>query len=48
MSSYRFVRHAATKDKAIFIVNIGVTRGDALAHVKLSNRCTDVLERLRF
>uniref|UniRef100_A0A0N5APN8 Deacetylase sirtuin-type domain-containing protein n=1 Tax=Syphacia muris TaxID=451379 RepID=A0A0N5APN8_9BILA len=43
MSGYRFAYHASQRKIPIFIVNIGLTRADNLATVKLSARCSDVI-----
>ena len=45
-SGYRFAKRAAESGKPIAIVNIGPTRGDALASVKLEEKCGAVLEQL--
>ena len=45
-SGYRFVRHAATRDIPIAIVNRGATRGDALATVKIDGGCSPILALL--
>ena len=45
-SSYRFVRAAWEHRKPIAILNIGPTRADKLATLKLSAVCGDVLPRL--
>ncbi len=42
-SGYRFVDRAASLKKNIAIVNIGTTRADNLAHLKISARCGDIL-----
>ncbi len=45
-SGYRFVRHAAARGIPVAIVNLGRTRGDGDAALKLEARCGDVLPRL--
>jgi NAD-dependent SIR2 family protein deacetylase len=42
-SGFRFVKRAAERAIPIAIVNIGPTRGDALATVKIEAKCGDVL-----
>jgi NAD-dependent SIR2 family protein deacetylase len=42
-SGFRFVKRAADRGIAIAIVNIGPTRGDELAHLKVEERCGVVL-----
>lgn len=42
-SGYRFVRRAAERGLPIAIVNIGPTRGDELATLKIESKCGDVL-----
>lgn len=42
-SGYRFVKRAAERGVPIAIVNIGPTRGDALATLKIEANCGDVL-----
>ena len=42
-SGFRFVRRAADRGIPIAIVNIGPTRGDDLAHLKIEERCGVVL-----
>lgn len=42
-SGFRFVKRAADRAMAIAIVNIGPTRGDELAHLKIEQRCGVVL-----
>lgn len=44
-SGFRFVRRAAERGMAIGIVNIGPTRGDELATVRIDGRAGDVLRR---
>jgi NAD-dependent SIR2 family protein deacetylase len=50
MSGYRFVRHAAKLGIPVVIVNQGVTRGDALAHLlldaPLGQTLSDLAERV--
>ncbi|XP_021345500.1 NAD-dependent protein lipoamidase sirtuin-4, mitochondrial-like isoform X2 [Mizuhopecten yessoensis] len=45
-SGFRFVNAAHTQKKPIAIVNIGPTRADNLASLKVSAKCSDVLQRL--
>eukprot|EP01116_Phalansterium_solitarium_P002500 TRINITY_DN12551_c0_g1_i1.p1 TRINITY_DN12551_c0_g1~~TRINITY_DN12551_c0_g1_i1.p1 ORF type:complete len:339 (-),score=54.10 TRINITY_DN12551_c0_g1_i1:66-1058(-) len=45
-SSFRFVRAASEKGISVAIVNVGPTRGDELAALKVEARCGDVLPRL--
>ena len=45
-SSYRIVLQAAEMAKQIGIVNIGPTRGDHLANVKIEARAGDALARV--
>lgn len=45
-SGYRFVKRAAERGIPIAIVNIGPTRGDELATVKVEAKCGEVLSRL--
>jgi NAD-dependent SIR2 family protein deacetylase len=45
-SGYRFVLQAARAQKPIALVNLGPTRGDALAQVRIEARCGEVLPRL--
>lgn len=45
-SGYRFVKRAAERQLPIAIVNIGPTRGDALATLKIEERCGAVLPRV--
>nr|CAD7576020.1 unnamed protein product [Timema californicum] len=45
-SGYRIVLQARELDKPIAIVNIGATRGDKLAHIKISAKCGEVLPKL--
>ncbi|HEX6158517.1 MAG TPA: NAD-dependent protein deacetylase [Thermoanaerobaculia bacterium] len=42
-SGFRFVKRAADRQIPIAIVNIGPTRGDELATIKIEERCGDVL-----
>uniref|UniRef100_A0A1I7X488 Deacetylase sirtuin-type domain-containing protein n=1 Tax=Heterorhabditis bacteriophora TaxID=37862 RepID=A0A1I7X488_HETBA len=46
MSGYRFVYHASLRNKPIIIVNIGPTRADSLATVKISSRVSEVICKL--
>ena len=45
-SGYRFVLRAAERGQKIAIVNLGSTRGDPHAHVRIDARAGDVLPRL--
>ena len=45
-SGYRFVLKASREARPIAIVNLGPTRGDALAHVRLAERLGVVLPSL--
>lgn len=45
-SGYRFVREAARRRKPVAIVNLGETRGDAEAWVRVDGRCGTVLPAL--
>nr|CAD7599725.1 unnamed protein product [Timema genevievae] len=45
-SGYRIVLQARELNKPIAIVNIGTTRGDKHAHIKISAKCGDVLPKL--
>lgn len=45
-SSYRFVKRFSDRKKPILIVNIGPTRGDELATMKVSAKCGEVLPLL--
>lgn len=45
-SGYRFILRANELGKPIAIVNIGATRGDKFAHIKLSGKCSDVLSKI--
>ncbi|SHK76962.1 NAD-dependent protein deacetylase [Rhodothermus profundi] len=45
-SGYRFVLEAARQAKPVVIVNLGPTRGDALATLRLEGRTGEVLPRL--
>jgi len=46
MSGLRFVRHAVKAGRPVAIVNRGVTRGDALATLKLDAGCSETLSAL--
>ncbi len=46
-SGYRFVKRAHQWGKAVAIVNLGATRGDSLAHLKLEGRAGTVLPALQ-
>lgn len=37
---------ARDRGKLIAIVNIGPTRADELAHIKVNGRCSDVLQKV--
>jgi len=45
-SGFRFVRRAAERGLPIAIVNIGPTRGDELAAIKVEGKCGEVLSAL--
>lgn len=45
-SGYRIALQASNARKPIAILNIGQTRADALANVKVEGRCSDVLSRI--
>lgn len=45
-SGYRFVRHAAAQGIPVAILNLGKTRGDGEATLKIEARCGDALPRL--
>jgi len=45
-SSYRIVLQAQSLKKYIFIVNIGYTRGDALASMKLEVKCSELFKNI--
>jgi NAD-dependent SIR2 family protein deacetylase len=47
-SGYRFVKRAAERNIPVAIVNIGPTRADDLATLKIEANCGEVLSRLRF
>lgn len=44
MSGYRFVYHASLRGIPILIVNIGPTRADDIATVKISAKCSDIVK----
>ena len=46
-SSYRFISAAIKQGKPLAIVNIGRTRADQMADIKVESRCSDVLKRLQ-
>jgi len=46
MSGYRFVYQASLRKLPILIVNIGPTRADHLATVKLSAKCSDIVKMI--
>ncbi|MEA2325291.1 MAG: hypothetical protein QOE68_250, partial [Thermoanaerobaculia bacterium] len=45
-SGFRFVKRAAERGKPVAIINIGPTRGDHLASLKIEQRCGEVLQRV--
>lgn len=45
-SGYRFVHRASAHGMKIAIINIGQTRGDKHADIKISAKCGDVLQRI--
>ena len=47
MSSYRFILAAQQLQLPVAIVNIGRTRGDQVAHLKISTRCGSILPHIR-
>lgn len=47
MSSYRFILAAQQFQLPIAIINIGRTRADAAAHLKISTRCGSILPLIR-
>lgn len=48
LSGYRIVVNAHERGLPVVIVNIGPTRADAVATIKLSARCGDVVPRMRW
>lgn len=46
LSGFRFIHHANMKKKPIFIVNIGPTRADHMATMKLDYKISDVLKEM--
>ena len=42
-SGFRFIQRAVEQGKEIAIVNIGPTRGDKLANLKIDARCGEIL-----
>lgn len=46
-SGYRIILQANEAVKPIAILNIGETRADDLAHVKVSGRCGEILRLLK-
>uniref|UniRef100_A0A8R1DNH8 NAD-dependent protein deacylase n=1 Tax=Caenorhabditis japonica TaxID=281687 RepID=A0A8R1DNH8_CAEJA len=46
LSGYRFVYHAHLQNKPVFIVNIGPTRADHMATMKLDVKLSDVLNKI--
>ena len=47
LSSYRFIRAAQQYQLPIAIVNIGQTRGDHTAQLKISTRCGSILPLIK-
>ncbi|KAK7874220.1 hypothetical protein R5R35_006262 [Gryllus longicercus] len=45
-SGYRFILQAAELEKQIAIVNIGETRGDKHAHLKIDKKCGEIFSNL--
>lgn len=45
-SAYRIILQAVEAKKQIFMINIGPTRADELATLKLQARCGDVLPKI--
>ncbi|WP_290632328.1 NAD-dependent protein deacetylase [Aquisalimonas sp.] len=45
-SGYRFVRHAAARDIPVAVLNLGETRGDREAAIKVEASCGDALARI--
>jgi len=45
-SGYRFLLRAAEREKKIMILNIGTTRADHLADLRVDARCGEVLPQL--
>ena len=45
-SGFRFVKRAAERGVPVAIVNIGPTRGDELAAIKIEGKCGEVLSEL--
>jgi NAD-dependent deacetylase sirtuin 4 len=45
-SAFRFIKNAQTNGQRVGILNDGPTRGDDLAHVKLSARASNILPTL--
>ena len=46
-SGYRFVSAAHDQKKQIAIVNIGKTRADNLASIKISGKCSNILKSIQ-
>ena len=46
-SGYRFVQRASEMGKPIAIVNIGKTRADHLANLKIETRCGHILPQMK-
>uniref|UniRef100_A0A915KAH4 Deacetylase sirtuin-type domain-containing protein n=1 Tax=Romanomermis culicivorax TaxID=13658 RepID=A0A915KAH4_ROMCU len=46
-SGYRFAKRFSERSKSIFIINIGATRADSLARMKISAKCGDVVPLLK-
>lgn len=47
MSGYRFVLQAHSLQIPIIIVNIGPTRADDIATIKLSAKCSDIIKNIQ-
>ncbi|CAG9791400.1 unnamed protein product [Diatraea saccharalis] len=45
-SSYRIILQAKEENKEVAILNIGPTRADDVAHIKISTKCGDILPSL--
>ncbi|XP_052072676.1 NAD-dependent protein lipoamidase sirtuin-4, mitochondrial-like [Mytilus californianus] len=45
-SAYRFVEAAYKQEKPIGIVNIGPTKADKLANIKISTKCSEILDKI--
>jgi NAD+-dependent protein deacetylase sirtuin 4 len=46
-SGYRFVRRAQEKNLPVYVVNVGVTRADPVAQLRISGKASDVLGALK-